>query len=186
MPARAFVAVFPPPEVQQAALEAALEAGRSLGDRIRWTRSENVHLTLKFLGDVPEEKLDDVSAALRGLCAGHAPFDSSISGFGAFPNARRARILWAGVGSEAIVALAADIDAAFEPLGFERERRPYVPHATLGRVRGRPARVELPPTVPGETVFQIRRVELMESTLSAGGSLYETLEYFALEGFRNG
>lgn len=186
MPARAFVAVFLPPGVQQTVLEAALEAGRSLGDRIRWTRPENVHLTLKFLGDVPEEKLDDVSAALRGLCAGHAPFDACISGFGAFPSARRARILWAGVSSEAIVSLAADIDAALEPLGFEREGRPYLPHATLGRVRGRPARVELPPTVPGELVFQVRRVELVESTLTAGGPLYETIESIALEGFRNG
>lgn len=151
-------------------------------DRVRWTRPENVHLTLKFLGEVAEEQVEQIGAALRRVCAVHAPFDASLSRFGAFPSERRARILWVGVGAgaEEVAALASDVDAALEPLGFEREGRPYVPHATLGRVRGKPIRLELPAAVPGEPGFGVSRVELVQSTLAAGGAVYEALESLAL------
>ena len=153
--------------------------------RVRWTRPDNFHLTLKFLGDVvPEERLEEISAALRTACARHAPFDAGLTGFGAFPSARRARILWSGVGrgADAVRALAADVDAALEPLGFVREGRPYAPHATLGRVRGRPASLELPPAVLEECGFRVERADLVKSTLTAEGPVYETLEGFALGG----
>ena len=86
-------------------------------------------------------------------------------------------MIWAGTGagSEELRALAADVEAAFEPLGFGREDRPFVPHATLGRVREKPVRLELPAVVPGEPKFGISRVGLMESRLTAGGAVYETL-----------
>ena len=114
---------------------------------------------------------------MRKVCADRAPFDASLSIFGAFPSTRRARVIWAGTGagSEELRALAADVEAAFEPLGFGREDRTFVPHATLGRVRGKPVRLELPAVVPGEPGFGISRVELMESRLAAGGAVYETL-----------
>ena len=144
---------------------------------MRWTRPENVHLTLKFLGEVPEGEIEQIGAALRKVCADRTPFDASLSSFGAFPSARRARVVWAGTGagSEELRALTADVEAAFEPLGFGREDRAFVPHATLGRVRGKPVRLELPAVVPGEPEFGISRVELMESRLAAGGAVYETL-----------
>ncbi len=182
---RAFVAIFPPPEVRRVALEAARGAARNLGDRVRWTRLDNVHLTLKFLGDVPEEKLEDIGAALMEVCANHASFDASLASFGAFPSARRARVVWAGVGtgSEEVRALAADVGAALGPLGFGHEERAYVPHATLGRIRGRPVSLDLPASVPGELGFGIARIELVKSTLSPGGSVYEALEGFGLGGY---
>ena len=181
---RVFVAVFPPPEVRRVALESARSAARDLGERIRWTRPENVHLTLKFLGDVPEEKLEGVRCALRVVARAHAPFDAALQSFGAFPSPRRARVVWAGAGSEELRALAADVEAAFEPLGFGREGRAYVPHATLGRVRGKPARLELPAAVPGEPGFGISRVELVESRLTAEGAVYESLESMDLRSDR--
>lgn len=182
---RVFVAVFPPPEVRRIALDAARDAAKDLGDRVRWTSPDNVHLTLKFLGDAPREKLEDIQAALREVCARHEPFDASLASFGAFPSARRARVAWAdvGAGSEEVRALAADVEEALEPLGFGREKRAYVPHATLGRVRGRPVGLDLPAVVPGEPGFRVARVELVESTPGPGGSVYETLEGFELGGY---
>jgi len=178
---RVFVAIFPPPEIRKKTLVSARRL--SSEDRVRWTRPENVHLTLKFLGDVRKETLDDLRAALGEACAGHAPFDVALAGLGAFPSTRRARILWAGVGagSNRLRSLATDIDAALAHLGFEREKRPYVPHLTLGRVRGRPASLDLPSTTR-ELRFRVRHVELMESTLTAEGATYRTVEDFALEG----
>lgn len=177
---RAFVAIFPPPKVRKEALASARRLPPD--DRVRWTRPENVHLTLKFLGDIREENLDDLRAALGEVCAGHAPFDVALAGLGAFPSTRRAKVLWAGVGagSGRLRSLAADIDAALVPLSFEREKRLYAPHLTLGRVRGRPVSLDLP-SGAGEIGFRVRQVELMESTLTPKGAIYETLGVFALE-----
>ena len=153
---------------------------------MRWTRPENVHLTLKFLGEIPEGEIEQIGAALRKVCADHTPFDAGLSSFGAFPSAQRARVIWASAaaGSEELRALAADVEAAFEPLGFGREDRTFVPHVTLGRVRGKPVKLELPAVVPGEPRFEISRVELMESRLAAGGAVYETLYSLALRSGR--
>lgn len=144
---------------------------------------ENVHLTLKFLGDVRAENLDGIRAALGELCARYAPFDAALAELGAFPSARRAKILWIGVGtgSDRLCSLAADIDDALAPLGFETEKRPYVPHLTLGRVRGRPMNLDLPSGVEGSG-FRVGRIELMKSTLSAEGVNYRTVGNFALGG----
>jgi RNA 2',3'-cyclic 3'-phosphodiesterase len=178
---RAFVAVFPPPEVRREAL--AWVRRLPSYDRVRWTRPENVHLTLKFLGDVRAETLDSIRAALGEVCAEHAPFDAVLAELGAFPSARRAKILWIGVGagSDRLRSLAADVDDALASLGFGREKRPYVPHLTLGRVRGRPLNLDLPSGVEGNG-FRVRRVELTESTLAPKGATYRTVGDFALVG----
>ncbi len=178
---RAFVAVFPPLEVRKKTLASARRLPSD--DRVRWTGPENVHLTLKFLGEVREEALDILCTALGKVCAGYAPFDVVLAGLGAFPSARHARVVWSGVGlgSARLRSLAADVDATLTPLGFEREKRPYVPHLTLGRVRGRPASLDLPAGAE-ELGFRIRQVGLMESTLTAEGAVYRTVRTFALEG----
>jgi 2'-5' RNA ligase len=174
---RTFVAVFPPPEVRRALVGAAHEL--PVVGEVRWVRPENVHLTLKFLGDVSEDDLDRVAEALEPVRLRHGPFEAGLSGFGAFPSSRKARIVWAGIGdgSEPLRALARDVEASLEPLGFEREDRAYVPHLTLGRSRGRPVAleaVEAPSAIPG---FTVRNVELVESVL---GAAYSTLATYLL------
>ena len=178
---RAFVAVFPPSDVRREAL--AWARRWSLDDRVRWSRPENVHLTLKFLGEVRAESLDDIRAALERVCTQHAPFNAALTELGAFPSAQRARILWIGVGagSDRLTCLAADVDEALAPLGFERVNRPYVPHLTLGRVRGHPLRLDLPFGAEG-TKFRVGRIELTESRLTARGAAYQSIGDFTLMG----
>ncbi len=177
---RIFVAVFPPPEVRGALSGAAREL--PVVGEVRWVRPENVHLTLKFLGDVSEDDVDRVAGALESVRLRHAPFEAGLSGFGAFPSAKKARIVWAGIGegSEPLGALTRDVEASLEPLGFEREDRAYVPHLTLGRARGPSVAleaVEAPSTIPG---FTVGNVELVESVLGATGSAYATLATYLL------
>ena len=177
---RTFIAVFPPLEIREEALARAQRL--FLGRRVRWARPENVHLTLKFLGDVREEGLDDLCATLAEVCGRRAAFDAVLAEFGAFPSARRAQILWVGIGtgSSELRSLAANLDAALVPLGFERERRPYIPHLTLARTRSKAARFKPPPEeYLGE--FQVRHVELTESTLTPEGAAYRTIRAFALK-----
>ena len=177
---RAFVAIFPPPEVREA-LSAGARGLRIAGD-VRWVRPENVHLTLKFLGDVPEQDLDRLAEALEPVRARHEPFLAVPSGFGAFPSARRARIVWAGIGegSERLRALARDVEDSLEPLGFERERRDYVPHLTLGRARSRPVSLEPAANLSIPPGFSVSRVELMKSVTGGAGSTYSTLAAYPL------
>jgi RNA 2',3'-cyclic 3'-phosphodiesterase len=182
---RIFVAVFPPPEVRRALVGSA-RVLRVVGE-VRWVRPENIHLTLKFLGDVAENDLARVAEALEPVHLRHAPFEAGISGFGAFPSARRARILWAsiGEGSEPLRALARDVEASLEPLGFEREDRAYVPHLTLGRARGRPIALEAAEASSAIPGFTVHNVELVESVLDAAGSAYATLATYLLSESRD-
>jgi RNA 2',3'-cyclic 3'-phosphodiesterase len=177
---RAFVAVFPPPEVQEALASAARDL--PIAGKVRLTPPANVHLTLKFLGDVSEDDLGRVAEALEPVHEKHERFEAGISGVGAFPSPKKARILWAGIGegSDRLRALAEDVEESLEPLGFEREGRVYVPHLTLGRARGRPVAletVETPSTVPA---FPVRRVDLVQSMPGEGGAAYSTLAAYPL------
>jgi len=177
---RAFVAVFPPLPVRRALAGAAREL--QMAGEVRWVRPENLHLTLKFLGEISDDDLSLVSGALEPLGPRYAPFEAGLSGFGAFPSPKRARIVWAGIGegSEPLRSLATDVEASLEPLGFVREGREYTPHLTLGRARGRPVRlgaVESPSALPG---FTVTGVELVESTLGAAGATYSTLATYPL------
>lgn len=177
---RAFIAIFPPPEVR----ESLLQTARTLPARgeIRWSRPGNVHLTLKFLGDVPDDDLDGVRGVLTRVCARHEPFAAETSGFGAFPSAKKVRVVWAGVseGHERLRSLAEDLEISLEDLGFAREARAFRPHLTLGRARGRPARLGLLESAARGMRFPIREVELVRSVLGEAGAAYSTLAAYPL------
>jgi RNA 2',3'-cyclic 3'-phosphodiesterase len=175
---RTFVAVFPPPEVREALSRAAYDLPASKGFRL--IDPEKLHLTLKFLGDVAEHDLGRVTQALGPLGENHEPFGVSTSHFGAFPSERRARILWAGVGegAESLGAVARDVEKLLEPAGFPREKRPYLPHLTLGRARGRRAELEDTSVSPPTLRFTVSGVELVESVPVGGGVAYSVLETY--------
>ena len=176
---RVFVAVFPPPPVR----EALTEAARALPtDAFRLTPPERVHLTLKFLGEVPPEVLPGVTSALERAARQVEPFDATVSGFGAFPSARRARILWAGIGAGAdgFRALSRAVEDLLEPEGFAREDRPFVPHLTLGRAR-RPVPVELGGAGVPDLGFAVGAVDLVESRQDGSGVTYPVLARRPLE-----
>jgi RNA 2',3'-cyclic 3'-phosphodiesterase len=172
---RTFVAVFPPPEVRQALFRAARDLPASKAFRL--IGQEKLHLTLKFLGDVAEDDLIRVEQALESLRGRHEPFEVSTSGFGAFPSERRAHILWAGVGegSEPLGAVAQSVDDLLEPAGFGRESRPYVPHLTLGRVRGPGVKLEDTSVSLPTLRFKVSGVDLVESVPGEGGVTYSVL-----------
>ena len=171
---RVFVAVFPPPEVQ----EALTEAARALpADAFRLTPPERVHLTLKFLGEVPPGDLPRVGSALERAARRGEPFDATVSGFGAFPSTRRARILWAGIGAgaEGFRALSRAVEDLLEPEGFVREDKRFVPHLTLGRAR-RPVRLDLGGAGVPDLGFAVGALDLVESRQGDFGVAYSVLE----------
>jgi len=176
---RTFVAVFPPPAIREALFRAARDLPASKAFRL--IGPEKLHLTLKFLGNVAEDDLNRVAQALKPLRERHEPFEVSISGFGAFPSERKARILWAGVGegSEPLRAVALSVEDLLEPAGFGREQRPYVPHLTLGRARGRQAKLDDASVSPPALRFTLSSVDLVESVPGEGEVTYSVLETYS-------
>jgi 2'-5' RNA ligase len=175
---RAFVAVFPPPGVQRELIQAA----RALPtDAFRLVAPGRVHLTLKFLGEVSPEDLPRLSSALERMGSPGASFEAVTSGFGVFPSARRARILWAGIGdgSDELQALARAVEAALQPEGFGPEDRSFVPHLTLGRAR-RPVPFDPSAAVLPELRFLVSKVELVQSRNEGSGVAYTSLAEYRL------
>ncbi|WP_053057617.1 RNA 2',3'-cyclic phosphodiesterase [Rubrobacter aplysinae] len=183
--ARLFVAVVPPPDIQREALRQARSL--SWSGAVRWLPPENVHLTLKFLGEVPEtpdSKLPELHETITALCSGHGAFDLSLRGAGAFPSVRRACVLWVGAseGSGPLGALARDLEDGLEKLGFGRETRPFRPHATVARAKGGGARLEDPAAADtvGPLDFRAGSIELMRSRLSQEGAAYSNVASYPL------
>ena len=149
----------------------------------------NLHLTLKFLGAVPEERIQAIVAALARSGSELRPFDARFRGLGAFPSTSRPRVIWAGVldGAPEMIELARRVDAALAALGFAREERPFSPHVTLGRMR-RPGRdPTLTEALAGGSTREFGRMRvpgafLMRSELSPRGARYTELAEMPLGG----
>jgi 2'-5' RNA ligase len=156
---------------------------------VRWVPSELFHLTLKFLGEVPESSLAVVEKVLEKVAGNTDPFPMEIGGFGAFPTIRRPRVLWLGVEpSPALRCLKQDLEWALSEKGFDRETRAFHPHFTLGRARGEDGAGAFRglDVLASELTYQsearVWKMDLMESHLSASGPRYEVLANFPLKG----
>ncbi len=189
---RLFIAINLPPELLAALQAAQRRLQRQLASYpLRWSRPEGIHLTLKFLGDTPPDRIDAITEALVGVASRHAAFELPVGGLGMFPNARRPSVLWVGVEDEArrLQKLAADVDRAMARLGWSREKRAFTGHLTLARVRkdaGSRVRREL-----GERtlslqgyeklgVLPVRTMHLMRSQLHPDGSIYTEMRAVSL------
>jgi len=133
---RAFIAIDLPIEVRQNLAKVMHKLQRQLeGYPVRWVTPGNIHLTLKFLGDVSEHNLSVLTHLLEGEVQTHPPFEFSVGQVGAFPDVRRPRVIWVGVEApDELFSLQRGIDQAMAKLGYAHERRTYQPHLTLGRV----------------------------------------------------
>lgn len=133
---RAFIAIELPHEIQ-GRLQEVIHHNQNVlqGVPIRWVPSENIHLTLKFLGDVSETSLEMLTDILRTEVSQHPNFELSVGGSGAYPSDNRPRVLWIGVeATQDLFVLQKGIASEMEKLGYIQERRPFSPHLTLGRV----------------------------------------------------
>jgi 2'-5' RNA ligase len=131
---RAFIAIDIPASIRDRIAE-LIEVLKPAGDNVRWSRADGVHVTLKFLGQVSEEKLPSLKKVLSGTRLREA-LTVAIQDAGYFPNERRPRVIWLGIkAGPGLAALAELIERTVEPLGFPREDRPFSAHLTLGRLR---------------------------------------------------
>ena len=138
---RTFVAVDLSEQQRQQALR-LINKLSTVGAGYRWVQSESMHITLNFLGDVPETEITQVCSIVRNVAETRSGFELSIASAGAFPDIERPRVVWAGVdrGHQELIAIHAELTTEFAKLGFPPEARVYSPHLTLGRIKraGRP------------------------------------------------
>ncbi len=189
---RLFVAVPVPPSALEACrqlIETARE--RVDGRAARWVRTENLHLTLRFLGATSPELVPDVTAAMTVVADGTSPFDVTLTGAGSFPADRRPRALWIGIrqGADELAAAALGLDAGLIPLGWSPEVRPFRPHLTVARTDAASS-VDAIAAADGLRAaaaqwridFRAEQLVLYRSHLGGGPPRYEALETLALRG----
>ena len=173
------------------ALEAALgEAVAKLPPRLnsaaaafRWVPPGNLHLTLKFLGEIPEERVAQASDAAREVAGRSRPFSITLGGLGAFPSPKKPQIVWIGVvqGADRLIELARDLDVTLRRVKFPEDDRPFRPHLTIARAthaRPVPNLSGLLGGMRGVVVGtqSVDRLVVMESTLNTNGSVYRSVD----------
>jgi 2'-5' RNA ligase len=167
-------------------LVAAQARLRSAAPGFRWSRVEGMHLTLKFLGEIGEDTVEPVAAAMAEAADGIVPFDVRVAGVGSFPPRGAPRVLWAGVEDPTglLAKLQGGLDKRLASLGFEPERRAFHPHVTLARAKDRRGgRRSATPLGEREDEFGVQAVEeavLFQSTLGPGGAVYTPLRHHRL------
>jgi len=182
---RAFIAVEIPPGIHQAienqtaSIRAALDASL-----VRWVPAENVHLTLKFLGDVSPANVELLEQMLSAEVSQHRTFEMRFGGLGAFPSPKRPRVIWIGIQAPAgLEALQHGIEAATATLGYPDEQRPFSPHLTIGRVKQnintagmQQIRTVLEKAEVGSLgISRVSAVHLFKSDLKPTGAVYTRL-----------
>ena len=179
---RLFTGIALPPPVRDN-LAQALKELRPLAP-LNWSPVENLHITSKFIGQWPEERLAELESALENINFGRA-FDVAIAGFGYFPNPHHPRTLFAGVqGGPGLAELAHASDEALRPLGIAKEERPYSPHLTLARIKHEDIRTLREHIAKMTTfdfgAFQVSEFHLYLSKTAPKGSIYTSLATFPL------
>jgi 2'-5' RNA ligase len=187
---RSFIAIELPEEAKKGLARLRKELERDEQRFVKWVDPGGIHLTLKFLGNIPSKQVAEITEAIEEAAKGVSPFNLEISGLGAFPSLRQARVFWVGVGGEMdqLSGLQQNIDSALAALGFAKEERPFVPHLTLARIRegaSPPERRSFGELV-GSTVFEdkypveVEAIRLMKSQLTPAGAIYTCLSEVGL------
>ncbi|HMK60356.1 MAG TPA: RNA 2',3'-cyclic phosphodiesterase [Dissulfurispiraceae bacterium] len=177
---RSFIAIEIPESVR-VALKDVIKIMAVDSGGVRWVQPANIHLTLKFLGEVRDDIVPEIACRLELIGKNHSPFEIEASGAGAFPSLRDPNVIWVGLGrSGQLEALVEDIEKSLAEIGFQREHKSFSPHLTIGRVkekRGINSIIKMLATY-NETFFgsiEVREILLMKSILKASGAEYSKI-----------
>ncbi len=188
---RSFIAIELPDELKVwlTQLQAQLKLGKQ--PSVKWVDPNSIHLTLKFLGNVPVDRIGDITGAMEKAVQGISPFHLEVKDLGVFPNLRRVQVVWVGISGqvERLCQLQQRIESELVPLGFAPESRRFTPHLTLARLRDRASPDErqrfgqLIANTRFETAFtfEVDAVSLMRSQLTREGAIYSRLSSVGLK-----
>jgi 2'-5' RNA ligase len=183
---RLFAAVKVTPSEDFLETYSSLKAGLRFA-RIKWVHPENIHITLKFFGETPEDRIPGINSVLNDIAGRHGPFSFSIANTGIFGSSYNPRVIWFGIEeAEALRSLAEDVLDEVVPLGWERDRQNFVPHLTLGRVKEVKDKRLFQDVIDEHKKTFIQEVSvvdfrLYESILQKDGPVYRVVESFVLK-----
>lgn len=188
---RAFIAIELPDEVRSALAELQAGLQKEKPPAVKWVDPYGIHLTLKFLGNIETGKISDITGAIEQAAQGFTPLALEVKDLGVFPNFKRVRVVWVGMGGDVaqLKQLQQRLESNLVPLGFARESRPFTPHLTLARVRERASPTEqqrfgqLIDSAKFETVhhFTADSISLMQSQLTTDGAIYRQINKTSLK-----
>lgn len=181
---RLFVALLLPDEIKSAMGKFIAEL-KPLSVGVKWVETENLHLTLKFIGETSEKNVASISETIGKAISGSARFDVHIAECGGFPNLRNAKVLWVGMnGADPAAEMAIQIEQSLVPLGIPAENRPFAPHLTVGRIKLKINLNALAEKMENAHfdagTVTLDRVALVKSTLTPRGPIYENLKVYQL------
>lgn len=183
---RTFIAIELPERVKSALTELQRELKQCKAD-IRWVKPDNIHLTLKFLGDTDEKILDSIVEELKAACSGYGRFDLETRGVGVFPDMRAPRVLWIGIsGNDSLIGLQKSIEDGLAKLGFSPEKRRFSPHLTLGRFKSSSGKEGLYDKIEERKDISLGSIEvksifLIKSELTPSGAEYTKIAVIDLK-----
>ncbi len=178
---RAFIAVDLPDRVRGELGDLQRDL-KSKGLKIRWVKPACIHLTLRFLGEIPEDLPPEIGGLMTEAAVRFPPFSLTAKGMGVFPSLRRARVLWVGLSGdmETLVTMHQRLSRLLETVGFPMEGRPFRPHLTLGRIKQRLDPKRLAAAISSQAdffsePFTVREITLFKSRLAPQGAVYTPL-----------
>jgi len=187
---RTFIAIALPQQIKDylAQLEDRLKATQA---DVKWVTPENIHLTLKFLGERDDKKVEKIKQILEEAAGKRQPFQMRLSSVGAFPKISSPRVVWVGLdkGDRETIELAMDLEERIAKVGIPKEERPFSSHITIGRIRSPKNREKLVQelknlenkTIEENLEFQAAQITLFKSTLTPQGPIYEILKVASLK-----
>lgn len=177
---RSFFGIPIPEDVRKEIYKIITELKRDLKN-VKWVEEENLHITLKFLGNIEEKKIEEIREEVKKFLKDIKPFEVQLQDFGVFPSKTRARVLWIGMGSgkENVAQLNQRIEESMERIGFKREKREFSPHLTIGRIRN-PSPLSLNISYQSRC-FKVNKFILYKSELSEKGPKYFPLLTFYIK-----
>ncbi len=184
---RTFIAIELPETIKKE-IEQLQAPLKKTGAFVSWVKPKNIHVTLKFLGEIPEDKINEVFSATQKALEGIRKFTMNLKEMGVFPDLRRPRVIWIGTGSgeEELSHLAKRIEEEMEKIGFPKEKRKFSAHFTIGRVKS-PKNIEKLMELVESSDFQTEKIEvnevvMMKSQLHPAGAIYTPLKKVPLAG----
>ena len=139
---------------------------------VKWVKPQNLHITLVFLGDVSREAIKLIKHVMRKVCSNYHRFNIELSGLGYFPNSKKPKIIWLGVKEQPIIyKIKKELDVELENIGFYMDKKSFVPHLTIGRVKSKISS-DIIKTLDFTATSSVKEINLMESRLYSHGPVY--------------
>ncbi|MBA7627247.1 RNA 2',3'-cyclic phosphodiesterase [subsurface metagenome] len=188
---RSFIAIELPDELKSelVQLEARLKSGGQF--RVKWVDPNGIHLTLKFLGDIAADRVEEIVGAMEEAARGISTFQLKVKGLGVFPNPKRAQVAWVGLSGEVdkLAQLQKSVESKLVPLGFAPESRRFTPHLTLARLRNQVSpdeRQRFGQLITGtafeaDCAIEVAAISLIRSQLTREGAIYTRINSARLE-----